>query len=229
MKTNENITIKSSAKKFYTNKFIVIEGLDCSGKSTQVAILNRIFQDSGIKCVATKEPGGTEYGESVRSILLSNASKELSPMTRLLAFLSIRAEHYTKVLIPKMEAGYTIICDRFTLSTYAYLHSKLDLMTIATVEEASIGSLCNALEAERFKNNVKYIFLDVPSTVFKKRYELRKKSSLNYFDKYVFQNFHIMRKAYQELAPELGYETIDADADEALVTKRILSAIRENT
>lgn len=219
--------MKKHLKKMYENKFIVIEGLDCSGKSTQVKKLSDFFSENKIKHIVTKEPGGTEFGEALRSIILSDASEKLNPMTRLLSFLAIRAEHYAKVLIPKMEEGYTIICDRFDLSTYAYLFNRIERDVILSIDEASIGHLCKELGAMKFTDCAKFIFLDIPSTEFKNRYQKRKQASLNYYDKYVFQNFTFMRKAYQELAPILGYETINANGDEGLVTKRILSCIKQ--
>jgi dTMP kinase len=99
--------------------FIVFEGGEGSGKDTQVDRLkNRYADDDSI--VFTREPGGTEIGEKIRSLLLSPDSKGMTVRTELMLFLAARAQLVEQVIRPALEAGKTVISNRFELSTIAY-------------------------------------------------------------------------------------------------------------
>ncbi len=100
-------------------KFIVLEGGEGSGKDTQVDRLKeRYAGDDSI--VFTREPGGTGMGEKIRSLLLSPDSKDMTVRTELLLFLAARAQLVEQVIHPALEAGKTVISNRFALSTIAY-------------------------------------------------------------------------------------------------------------
>jgi dTMP kinase len=216
-------------KKFFENKFIVIEGIDFSGKTTQIKMLSDFLSSNGIKVHCTKEPGGTEFGERVRELLLSENFKNLHPMSRLLSFLAIRIEHYEKILIPKMQDGYTILCDRFDLSTYAYLAGRFDLEQVAKIDEASVGYFCKfSNDLQQFKSNVKFIFLDISDNEFKRRYTKRLTQELNHYDRFAFKEFSSLRKSYNELCEKLGYYKINANGNEISVHKKILSFLRQD-
>lgn len=100
-------------------KFITLEGIDGAGKSTHLAWLSRFLKDRNIDVEVTREPGGTALGEQLRQLLLGgNAS--LHPETETLMVFAARREHLDKVILPALEAGKWILCDRFTDATYAY-------------------------------------------------------------------------------------------------------------
>lgn len=100
--------------------YIVFEGVDTSGKSTQIEILSKIHDDF----IITKEPGGTTFGAHIRELLLEtqSAKEELSSRSELLLFLADRAEHFDKVIKPNMDR--TIISDRSFISGLAYALSN---------------------------------------------------------------------------------------------------------
>lgn len=98
---------------------IVLEGIDGCGKTTQAVLLRELLLKKGYEVVRTKQPGGTEVGERLRSILL-NPAIEISSMAELLMFMADRVEHLTKVVKPALEAGKVVICDRWYVSTIAY-------------------------------------------------------------------------------------------------------------
>lgn len=101
--------------------FIVLEGLDNSGKTTQSKILKAVLEERGLDVVQTREPGGTEPGEEIRQILLKKGRpKPLYPMTQSLLFYSARVEFLNDVVVPNLSNGVTVITDRFDASTYAY-------------------------------------------------------------------------------------------------------------
>ncbi|MDQ6782859.1 MAG: dTMP kinase [Actinomycetota bacterium] len=96
-------------------RFIVIEGGEASGKSTQA---NRLAAELG--GLLTREPGGTAVGERLRAILLDPALPEIADRAEALMMLAARAQHVAEVIVPALEAGQDVICDRFAGSTLAY-------------------------------------------------------------------------------------------------------------
>lgn len=100
--------------------FITFEGLEGSGKSTQVGLLYRYLSSIGYDVIQTQEPGGTKIGEKIRKILLSRSNACMSSMTELLLFVGERAQHVDEVIKPALASGKVVICDRFTDSTVAY-------------------------------------------------------------------------------------------------------------
>jgi dTMP kinase len=98
--------------------FVTFEGLDGSGKTTQVELLRAHLAESGRDVVATREPGGTEFGERVRDVLLQG--DEISPWAEAALFAAARAELVAQVIGPALERGADVICDRYLDSSLAY-------------------------------------------------------------------------------------------------------------
>ena len=98
-------------------KLIAIEGIDGSGKSTQMTATASALRADGIDVLETREPGGTALGELLRSILLERA---MSPLTETLLMFAARVEHVDEVIMPALGTGHWVLCDRFTDATYAY-------------------------------------------------------------------------------------------------------------
>ena len=98
--------------------FVTFEGIDGSGKSTQVDLLRAALEAEGRNVVATREPGGTEFGERVRELLL--AGPEMTPWAEAALFAAARSELVTRVIQPALEAGRDVICDRYIDSSLAY-------------------------------------------------------------------------------------------------------------
>lgn len=100
-------------------KFITLEGIDGAGKSTQVARLADMLRERGKTVVVTREPGGTALGERLRELLLDNC-QTMHPETEALLMFAARREHLDKVILPALERGNWVICDRFTDASFAY-------------------------------------------------------------------------------------------------------------
>lgn len=100
--------------------FITFEGIDGSGKTTQIELLNSFLKQSGFDVVLTREPGGTDIGDKIRKILLDSKNIQMSYRAETLLFLASRAELVSKVIQPSLNQGKIIICDRFFDSTIAY-------------------------------------------------------------------------------------------------------------
>jgi len=131
-------------------KFIVIEGIDGSGKTTQINHLSKWLIESDIipdknQLVITREPGGTKLGKSIRSLLLDN-SEEKSPdsITELLLYAADRAQHINEIILPSLNKGDWVISDRFCGSTLAYqgYGRQLDLKLIKDLEIIATRGIC---------------------------------------------------------------------------------------
>jgi dTMP kinase len=101
-------------------RFVTIEGLDGCGKSTQLEKLAGVLRDDGLDVVLTREPGGTPIGEKIRALLLDSRTSGLSPRAELALMFAARAQHIDEVILPALEAGKCVLCDRFTDSSEAY-------------------------------------------------------------------------------------------------------------
>lgn len=100
--------------------FIALEGPDGSGKSTIAEKLKNYIEDLGLKCVLTREPGGTPIGEDIRGVLLDNKNTEMSSKTEALLYAAARAQHVNEKIKPLLDKGYIVISDRYVLSSLAY-------------------------------------------------------------------------------------------------------------
>jgi dTMP kinase len=101
-------------------KFITFEGLDGVGKSTQMENLAAHLRERGIDLITTREPGGTSLGEKLRAVLLSSRTSGLSPLAELALMFADRAQHIDEQILPALERGQWVLCDRFTDSSEAY-------------------------------------------------------------------------------------------------------------
>jgi dTMP kinase len=100
--------------------FITLEGLDGSGKTTQLKHLTAWMHRRGIQLVVTRQPGGTPTGDRIRELLLDSRSTGLAPMAEMALMFADRAQTIAEIIAPALDAGKTVLCDRFTDSTEAY-------------------------------------------------------------------------------------------------------------
>ena len=102
------------------NMFITLEGIEGSGKTTQIKNIVEFLENKGYDCVVTREPGGTKIGEKIRSILLDPENRNMEPACELLLYFSDRVQHIKELINPALSEGKTIICDRFFDATLVY-------------------------------------------------------------------------------------------------------------
>ena len=102
------------------SKFIAFEGGEGAGKSTQAHLLAAALEARGIPCVVTREPGGTPGAEAVRGLLLGTDGEGWHPRAEALLFAAARSDHVARLILPALEAGQWVICDRFVDSSRAY-------------------------------------------------------------------------------------------------------------
>lgn len=101
-------------------KFITVEGVEGVGKSTNIAVLEEMLRARGIEYVRTREPGGTDLAERIRTLLLDSSDEQPEAAAELLLIFAARADHLEKRILPALRQGQWVICDRFTDATFAY-------------------------------------------------------------------------------------------------------------
>ena len=137
-------------------KFIVIDGPDGSGKSTQVRLLAAWLGGEGVDVCVTHDPGGTAIGDEIRRILLDKSHERMSVECELMLYMASRAQLVREVIRPALEAGECVLCDRYISSTIAYQGAGgADTDAVRTVAEIAVGGLWPDLT----------IILDVPVEV----------------------------------------------------------------
>jgi dTMP kinase len=141
-------------------KFITLEGLDGAGKSTHLEWLAAELERRGVRVRVTREPGGTEAGERLREMLLDRRQR-LHPETEALLMFAARREHLDKLILPALDAGSWVVCDRFTDATFAYQSggSGVGWHKIAALEQWTQGGLQPDLT----------LYFDVPPAVGRAR------------------------------------------------------------
>jgi dTMP kinase len=100
--------------------FITFEGIEGSGKTTQIHLLADALSRKGFDIIQTREPGGTPVGDQIRQILLHVENRSMTPLCELLLYAASRAQHCEKVIRPALQAGKIVLCDRFSDATVAY-------------------------------------------------------------------------------------------------------------
>ena len=123
--------------------FITLEGIEGSGKSTQIAAIARWLKDAGHDCLTTREPGGTSIGGQIRSVLLNPANDDMASGTELLLYIADRVQHLETVVRPALAAGKVVVCDRYFDATMVYqgYARGLDKEMILRLHELACGGL----------------------------------------------------------------------------------------
>ncbi len=199
--------------------FITVEGGEGAGKSTMLAFMRDWLAQAGRDVVVTREPGGTPLGERVRDILLHARELHMTAETETLLMFAARAEHLERVIRPALDAGKTVLCDRFTDATYAYQGGGrgLSIERIAQLEAWVQGALRPNLT----------LLLDVPVDVGLKRANQR--SEPDRFEREQQEFFERVRATYLERArrePQ-RLRVIDASRTPAEVQHQITSVLVE--
>lgn len=121
-------------------KFITFEGVEGSGKSTQIQLLEATLNKLGLKTLVTREPGGSKIGDQIREILLNKENKEMLGMTELLLYVAGRAQHVYQIIQPALKEGKIVLCDRYADSSAAYQGSAraIDLKILEKIHELAI-------------------------------------------------------------------------------------------
>ena len=176
--------------------FITFEGVEGSGKTTQIQRLKKYLTQKRIPCKVTREPGGSSIGEKIRKVLLNPDHREMLPMSELLLYEAARAQHVKGVIEPFLKKGGVVLCDRFSDATVAYqgYGRGIDLKWIERL---------NHLSSQGIRPNVTFL-LDCPSDLGLKRALQRnralKQEKEGRFEREEIQFHRRVRKGYLEIA-----------------------------
>jgi dTMP kinase len=201
----------------YPGRFITFEGVDGSGKSTQLAALAATLTDRGVPVVTTREPGGTPLGEAVRGVVLDQTFAGMSARAELLLYLASRAEHVDRVIRPALERGALVVCDRFTEATLAYqaYGRGLALDEVTALTRFAVGGVEPDL----------VVLLDVPVEDGLAR--VRERRDLNRLDREAVAFHRRVRDGYLALATAAPHRFTIVDARKSLdeVRRTIWAAV----
>lgn len=100
--------------------FITFEGCEGAGKSTQIRLLSQYLAERGKECVVTREPGGSGISEAIRAVILDGKNTAMTDECEALLYAAARAQHLSDTVLPALEAGKTVLCDRYIFSSFAY-------------------------------------------------------------------------------------------------------------
>jgi dTMP kinase len=199
--------------------FITLEGVEGSGKTSQIQRLKKYLTQKGIPCKVTREPGGSPIGEKVRKILLDPDHREMVPATELFLYEAARAQHVKEVLKPLLKKRGIILCDRFCDATLAYqgYGRRIDLKWIDRL---------NRLSSQGIKPDVTFL-LDCPSVVgltrALKRNRTLKQEREERFEREEIQFHRRVRKGYLAIARKEPHrvKVIDTREGEEKVFEKI--------
>lgn len=200
-------------------QFLTLEGSEGAGKTTNLIFLHQLLQEMGHDVVETREPGGTPLSEYIRDILLGDNFDGMSPDTELLLMFAARAEHLQKKIIPAIEQGKTVLCDRFTDATYAYQGAGRG------ISEQRIAALESWVQGELRPDLT--IFLDLPVEMGMQR--AGERSAPDRFEKEQISFFERVRQGYLDRARQdpQRYRIIDASLELPQVQAQIKMVLNE--
>jgi len=195
--------------------FISFEGIDGSGKSTQIQLLKKYFQQNNKEVIVLREPGGTVLSELIRDLLL-NKNLEITPQSELLLFNAARNDLLSKVIIPALKEGKIVLCDRFFDSTLAYQSygRGIDIEKVNYINDFSTYSISPDLTF--------YLKIDLETSAKRnidKRKDRIEKAGDDFFDR-VKNGFDELSKKYNRI------KTVDANGTIDETHKLILKLLK---
>jgi dTMP kinase len=177
--------------------FITFEGIEGSGKSTQIHLLDECLRGAGHATVLTREPGGTRIGDLIRKILLHPESSHMDPTTELLLYEAARRQHIHEVIEPSLSEGRVVLCDRYADATTAYQGAarRIDDDTVNALHRIATGGLMPRLT----------ILLDCPvdwglGHAMRRNRELELEGTEDRFEKEARDFHERVRKGYLTIA-----------------------------
>lgn len=192
---------------------ISFEGIDGSGKTTQINLLKRYLEEKGYEVLVTREPGGTRISEKIRSVILDPENTAMWEITEMLLYASARAQLVHEVIKPAIESGKIVICDRFIDSSLAYqgYGRQISLDYIIKVNNIALDGIMPSLT----------FFLDIPPEAALKRRlsssqpDRIEQESLKFYNK-VYEGYLSIVSAYPD-----RIKLINADRDAESIFQEI--------
>lgn len=204
--------------------FITFEGGEGAGKSTQIDRLRKRLEDFSQPVLVTREPGGSPYAEEVRSFILGGHAKRFGPFAEALLFAAARIDHLDKTIVPALQSGTHVLCDRFADSTRAYQGSlgNIDVAVIDNLERVTLRGV---------RPDLTFI-LDLPAEAGLARAGARRATKGEGADRFEEEDmtFHrSLRQAFLDIAQSAPDRCVIINADQAPddVEAAIWASVRE--
>ena len=198
--------------------FITIEGPDGGGKTTQMNMLVPALEEQGLDIVRTREPGGTDIGDQIRSVIMDMKNKSMDPRAEILLFCASRAQLVSELIRPSLASGKIVLCDRYADSTMAYqgYGHGLDRTPLKNLLEFATGGLKPDLT----------ILLDISAEAGLRR-RITNHDEWNRMDDYALQFHERVRKGYLEMATAepVRFAVINADRSKEEIHDEIVAVI----
>ena len=194
--------------------FITFEGIEGSGKSTQLSMLNKWLTNHDYDVVATREPGGTKIGEKIRELLRSGSKDDVfSPRTELMLFEASRAQHMEEIVLPALNNGKIVLCDRFFDSTTVY-------QGVARAIDTDIVHILNDFSSFEKKPDLTIILdIDVDESMNRLIKRETSKDRIEQEDRKFFEN---VRNGYLSLAQNNErFFVVDGTSDANTIQQKI--------
>ena len=208
-----------SAQKTKRGLFITFEGVEGGGKTTNIAFTAEKIRKAGHQVLLTREPGGTTTGEAIRKILVSRELPEINPQTELLLMFAARSEHVQRKILPALEQGIWVLCDRFTDASYAYQGAGrgIDSEHIKMLENFVQGSL---------RPDITFLF-DLDANIGLARAQSR--GETDRFEQQHIKFFNRVRSEYLKMAEAepKRFRLIEAQHDLKKVQQQIVQKLDE--
>ena len=197
--------------------FITLEGSEGAGKSTNVDTVCQTLTDAKIEFIRTREPGGTPMAEALRKDMLQAWDEQVSGLTELLLVFAARTQHIQNVILPALQAGKWVVCDRFTDATFAYqgYGRELDLDKLEILESWVQGELQPDLT----------LYLDLDPSIAEQRIADREKDRMEAEQRAFFLR---VREGYLARAAQFSrFKTIDASQPLDQVQQQVVLSMNE--
>ncbi len=202
-------------------KFITFEGSEGVGKSTNILLVKEHLEAQNIDLLLTREPGGTPLAENIRALLLNKSDENIDETCELLMVFAARAQHLNTVIIPALNKGVWVLCDRFTDSTYAYQGGGRGL------NKSLISELEKVVQQGLMPDLTFYLDIDVRLGLSR----ASARAELDRFESEEIDFFERVRFAYLERVKtgllNKHYRLIDAGQDLEVVQQNILASLDE--
>jgi dTMP kinase len=215
--SSNNKLIDMQTEEVKRGKFIVLEGGEGAGKSSQLRDIKELYGD---KIITTREPGGTPYAEEIRHVILkSENASQADAKTHFALFWAARADHMKNKIIPALESGINVISDRFDSSTFAY--------QIYGQEAKELEEFFWQMRDFYLGDNKPdvYIYLDVSTEEGLKRKSFQSEDENNHFDQRKVEFHNRMRNGFMEFLNKVPSTIIDANPPKAEVKAVLIEAI----
>ena len=202
-----------------SGKFITFEGIDGCGKSTQAKILSEQLTFCGSKVLLTREPGGSEGAEEIRNLLLTGNTDKWSAETEILLFTAARRDHLERTILPALENGLAVICDRFSDSTRVY----------QGVTRGDLRNLVDQLDTAMIPRQPDItILIDLDPTIGLTR-ALERSNNESRFEEFGLEMQIKLREGFLSLANEFPNRVtvVDGNGTQAEVAKNIRELLHD--